>query len=146
MEPFPIPDPWPGKAAEVSPMPKLTLDDLKKIQEKARRTTMLREGAGRAKITVHMGTCGIAAGARDIMVAFLDELEKRDAQDIIITSSGCAGLCSREPMATVELAGQAPVKYVDLTPEKARKIFNRHVLGGKIVTDCALAIGSERAL
>ena len=127
-------------------MPKLTLADLKKIQEKSRRMTMLREGAGRAKITVHMGTCGIAAGARDIMVAFLDEVEKKKAEDIIITSSGCAGLCSREPMATVELAGQAPVKYVDLTPEKVQKIFTSHVLKGKIVTDYALALGSERTV
>jgi len=105
---------------------------------------MLREGAGKAKITVHMGTCGIAAGARDIMVAFLDEIEKKDAKDVIITTSGCAGLCSREPMATVELAGQAPVKYVDLTPEKARTIFTDHVLKGKIVMEYALALGSER--
>jgi len=125
-------------------MPKLTLDDLKKIQEKSRRMTMLREGAGRAKITVHMGTCGIAAGARDIMVTFLDEVEKRDVKDIIFTTSGCAGLCSREPMATVELAGQAPVKYVDLTADKARKIFMKHVLEGEIVKDYALALGSER--
>ncbi len=125
-------------------MARLTLEDLKKIKQKSRRMTSLREGAGRAKITVHMGTCGIAAGAREIMLAFLDEIEKNKVQDVIVTTSGCAGLCSREPMATVQLSGQAPVKYVDLTGEKARRIFARHVQEGEIVADYALALGSER--
>jgi len=125
-------------------MARLTLEDLKKIKQKSRRVTSLREGAGRAKITVHMGTCGIAAGARDIMLAFLDEIEKKKVQDVIVTTSGCAGLCSREPMATVQLSGQAPVKYVDLTDRKARKIFTQHVQEGRMVTDYALAVGSER--
>ena len=62
----------------------------------------------------------------------------------MITTSGCAGLCSREPMVTVELKDQAPIKYVDLTPEKIINIFNEHVLGGKIVKQYALAAGSER--
>ena len=78
------------------------------------------------------------------MNTLLTEIEERNIKDIILTNSGCAGLCSREPMATVELKGEAPVKYVDLTPEKIRKIFAEHVLGGNIVTEYALAIGSER--
>ncbi|MCP2520217.1 (2Fe-2S) ferredoxin domain-containing protein [Candidatus Aminicenantes bacterium AC-335-B20] len=125
-------------------MPKLKLEDLQKIKEKVRRETVLREGAGKAKITVHMGTCGIAAGARKIMSVILEEIEKRDVKDIIVTTSGCAGLCSREPMITVELLGKAPVKYVDLTEDKMRRIFEEHVLNGKIVKEYMLAIGSER--
>lgn len=126
-------------------MPKLTLEDLEKIREEARKSIFIREqGQFRAKITVHMGTCGIAAGARNIMNAFLREVEKRGTTDIFLTTSGCAGLCSREPMATVELAGQAPVKYVDLTEKKAQEIFEKHVLGGQIVTAYALGIGSEK--
>ena len=125
-------------------MPKLKIEDLEKISDKVRRTTLLREGAGRAKVTVHMGTCGIAAGARKIMDTLLRLFEEQDVKDVILTTSGCAGLCSREPMATVELEGEAPVKYVDLTEEKARKILMDHVLGGKIVVDYALALGSER--
>lgn len=127
-------------------MGKLKVSDLDKIKEKVKRTTMLREGAGNARVTVHMGTCGIAAGARDIMSALMDEIEKRNLTDVILTTSGCAGLCSREPMATVEIRDQAPVKYVDLTDEKIRKILEEHVLGGKIVQDYALAIGSEQTL
>ncbi len=125
-------------------MPKLKIGDLDKIRERVRRTTLLREGAGRAKITVHMGTCGIAAGARKIMNTLLEEFEKQNIADVILTSSGCAGLCSREPMATVELKDEAPVKYVDLTSEKIRKILAEHVNGKKAVEEYALAKGSER--
>jgi NADP-reducing hydrogenase subunit HndB len=125
-------------------MPKLKIGDLDKISQRVRKTTLLREGAGKAKIVVHMGTCGIAAGAREIMNTLLDEFAKQNIDDVILTSSGCAGLCSREPMATVELKDEAPVKYVDLTAEKIRRILSEHVLGGKVVSEYALAVGSER--
>ena len=123
-------------------MPKLKLEDLAKIKDKVKTSTALREGGYKAKITVHMGTCGIASGARKVMQALMDEIAKKDIKDVIITTSGCAGLCSREPMATVELMGEAPVKYVDLDDEKTREILTEHVLGGKIVKEYALAIGS----
>ncbi len=125
-------------------MPKLTLDDLKKKREEARKQIYLREGEFRGKVTVHMGTCGIAAGARDVVSKFLEEVEKNNAKDIMITTSGCAGLCSKEPMATVELKDQAPIKYIYLNPQKAEKIFKEHILGGKIVTEYALGMGSEK--
>ena len=115
-------------------MPQLKPEDLRKISERMRKLTHLREGAGAAKVTIHMGTCGIAAGARKIMTALLAEIEAKDVKDVIVTTSGCAGLCSREPMATVELKGQAPVKYVDLTEEKISQIVTEHVGGGKIVS------------
>ena len=125
-------------------MPKLKIEDLEKISQRVKKTVLLRDGAGRAKITVHMGTCGIAAGARKIMNTLMESIEEKNIQDVILTSSGCAGLCSKEPMATVELKNEAPVKYVDLTPEKIRKILEEHVIGGKIVEEYALAKGSER--
>jgi len=99
-------------------MPKIKPEDLAKIKERTRRTLILREGSGRAKITVHMGTCGIAAGARKIMNKLLKIIEEREIDDIILTTSGCAGLCSHEPMVTVEVKGAAPVKYVDITEKK----------------------------
>ena len=125
-------------------MAKIKPEDLGKIRERMARTMSLRDGDARAKVTVHMGTCGIAAGARKIMSTMLALLEEKDSKDIVLTTSGCAGLCSREPMMTVELKGQTPVKYVDLDEEKARKIFSEHVLSGVVVEDYALAIGSER--
>jgi len=126
-------------------MPKLTLKDLEKKREEAKKTVVLREGGPyKAKVTVHMGTCGIAAGARKVMDALLKEIEKRESQDILISTTGCAGLCSREPMATVELVGKAPVKYVDLNGEKMKKIFEDHVLGGNVIIEYALGYGSEK--
>lgn len=127
-------------------MSKLKPDDLDQIGEKIKRTMLLREGSGRVKIIVHMGTCGIAAGARKIMKALMDEVEKADAKDILLTISSCAGLCSQEPMITIEEKDKPAVKYVELTAEKTQKIFAEHVLGGKIVNEYALAAGSERTL
>jgi NADP-reducing hydrogenase subunit HndB len=125
-------------------MPRLTIEELRKGREDARSKIHLREGEFRGKIIVHMGTCGIAAGAREILSAFLNEKENRKITDVFITTSGCAGLCSKEPMATVELRDAAPVKYGDLTAEKAVKIFKEHVLDGKIVQEFAIGLGSER--
>jgi NADP-reducing hydrogenase subunit HndB len=125
-------------------MPKLKIEDLEKISKRVKKTVLLRDGAGQAKITVHMGTCGIAAGARKIMNTLMEAIEEKDLKDVILTSSGCAGLCSKEPMATVEMKDEAPVKYVDLTPDKIRQILEEHVIGGKVVEEYALAKGSER--
>jgi NADP-reducing hydrogenase subunit HndB len=127
-------------------MPKLKPEDLAKIKEEMRKVITLRSGEGRVKITVHMGTCGIAAGARKVMSALLSAIEEKNARDVVVTTSGCAGLCSREPMATVEIKGQPPVKYTDLNEEKIKKIFEAHVLGGQIVKEYAFAIGSEQVL
>ena len=121
-------------------------EDLDRIAQRMRRAMSLREGAGHAKVTVHMGTCGIAAGARSIMSAVIRCMDDPAAKDVVVTTSGCAGLCSREPMMTVEIAGEAPVKYVDLTEDKVKRIFAEHVSQGKIVAECALAIGSEQTL
>lgn len=125
-------------------MPRIKLEDLARIKEETRRATQLRDGAGRVKITVHMGTCGIAAGARNIMDVVLREMERRNLKDVLVTTSGCAGFCSREPMVTVEVVGQAPVKYADLTPAKMQEIFESHVVGGNVLERYVLAIGSER--
>ena len=125
-------------------MAKIKIEDLAKIRESTLRTNTLRQGAGRVKINVHMGTCGIASGARDIMSAILKEIETRNLNDIIVTNSGCAGLCSKEPMITVEVNNEpAPVKYVLLTPDKIKKIFDSHILKGQILKEYALAMGSE---
>ena len=84
----------------------------------------------------------IALGAA---IAFVvgKEIEQQGVSDVLVTTSGCAGLCSREPMATVEVRSQAPVKYVNLTPDKMVQVFRLHILGGDIVADAALAAGCE---
>jgi len=126
-------------------MAKITIADLEKIREDTKRTLNFRLGTGKAKITVHMGTCGIAAGARDILSAVMKEIDERKLTDVIVTNSGCAGLCSKEPMITVEMANEpAPVKYIDMTPAKIKKIFDSHILKNELVKEYALALGSEK--
>jgi NADP-reducing hydrogenase subunit HndB len=127
-------------------MAKIKPEDLDTIAQKMKKVISLREGEAKARVIVHMGTCGIAAGARTVMTALMEEIEKRDLKDVLLTISSCAGLCSREPMITVELVGEPPVKYVDVTREKAVEILNKHVLSGTIVKEYALSIGSERVL
>ena len=124
-------------------MPKLSIEDLKKFREQARKADSDRRKKSRAIITVHMGTCGIASGAGKILDSLKELLTNCAIDDIVLTSSGCAGLCSKEPMITVELPDMAPVKYVNLTKDKINKIFNDHVIIGKIVPEFAFAIGNE---
>lgn len=98
----------------------------------------------RGSVYVHMGTCGAAAGAPEIKSTFLKEFEKTGISDITLTPTGCAGFCSREPMATVRLSGFPPVKYGDLTPDKVQKIVNEHIIGGNIAKKYAIGIGEEK--
>ena len=123
-------------------MPKLTIDDLKKIRENAKKSTALRENNAIAKLTVHMGTCGIAAGAREVMDALLEEIAQADRQDIQVTNTGCMGMCSSEVNVTVEISGQDPVVYQHMDKNKMRQVFKQHVLKGDIKTDFALAKGT----
>jgi NADP-reducing hydrogenase subunit HndB len=120
-------------------MAKLTIEDLKKIRESAKKSTALREGETTVKITVHMGTCGIAAGAREVMDALLEEMAQADRQDIRVVTSGCMGMCSSEPNVTVEMQGKEPVIYQHVDENKMRQVFKRHVLMGEVQTDFALA-------
>jgi len=124
-------------------MAKLKIEDLKKIKERVRGETALREGYKRVKVTVHMGTCGIASGAREVLNALLGEIEEAEVSDVMITTSGCMGLCSREPLVTVEILGREPIKYEYVNPNKMRQIFKRHILEGEIQTPFVLARGAE---
>jgi NADP-reducing hydrogenase subunit HndB len=124
-------------------MAKLKIEDLKKIKEKVHAETALRDGFKRAKVTVHMGTCGIASGAKEVLDSLMAEMEQASLTDVIVTTSGCMGLCSREPLVTVEILGQEPIKYEYVNPNKMRQIFKRHVLEGEIQTPFVLAKGSE---
>jgi NADP-reducing hydrogenase subunit HndB len=119
-------------------MAKLTIEDLKKIKERAQKETALREGGATVKITIHMGTCGIAAGARAVMDALLEEMAQCDQHDIRVANSGCMGMCSSEPNVTVEIMGQEPVIYQHMDNTKIRQVFKRHVLTGEVQTDFAL--------
>ncbi|MGP8154395.1 MAG: (2Fe-2S) ferredoxin domain-containing protein [Smithella sp.] len=124
-------------------MAKLTIDDLKKIKEKVHKEMSLRDGKRRVKVTVHMGTCGIASGAKEVMDTLLKEIEAAGINDVVVTTSGCMGLCSREPLVTVEVLDQEPIKYEYMNANKMRQVFKRHILEGEIQTPFVLARGSE---
>ena len=119
-------------------MSKLTADDLERIREKAQNATPSEDGT-KVKITVHMGTCGLAAGAQDVMDVLLEEIELTGRQDIYVMNSGCAGMCSSEPNVTVEVIGSAPLLYQHVDRNKMQQIFKKHVLEGEVQTDFALA-------
>ena len=119
-------------------MQMLKFEDLRGIKEKAALT--LQKGKYRAKINFHMGTCGIAAGARKLNALVLRKMEENGIQNIQVIHSGCAGLCSREPMVTIESPGLPSVKYCDLNEKKIEEIFDRHILNGEVVDSYALAI------
>ncbi|NWG03973.1 MAG: NADH-quinone oxidoreductase subunit NuoF [Syntrophaceae bacterium] len=116
-------------------------DDLKVIKENVNQEKQLRQEGLTARITVHMGTCGIASGAQKVMDAVLDEMSKSGRSDISITSSGCIGLCSQEPLVTVEMLGKEPIIYHQVDDPKMRQIFKGHLLNGEIQYAIALVRG-----
>ncbi len=124
-------------------MAKLTIEDLKKIKDKVHTDTALREGGARVKVTVHMGTCGIASGAREVLEALMNVMAEDSVSDVSVTTSGCMGLCSREPLVTVEVIGKEPIKYEYMNPNKMRQVFKRHIVKGEIQTPFVLAKGAE---
>jgi len=125
-------------------MAKLKIEDLKKIKERVQSENALRDGDRRVRVTVHMGTCGIAAGAREVLSTLMKEIEESNASDVVVTTSGCMGLCSREPEITVEILGEEPIIYENVDPNKMRQIFRRHILQGEIQTPFVLARGKEQ--
>lgn len=124
-------------------MAKLKIEDLKKIKERVQAENALREGDRRVKVTVHMGTCGIAAGAREVMNTLMSEIEETGVSDVIVTTSGCMGLCSREPEVTVEILGKDPIVYEYMNPNKMRQVFKRHIMENEVQTPFVLAKGKE---
>jgi len=124
-------------------MAKLKIEDLKKIKERVQAENALREGDRRVKVTVHMGTCGIAAGAREVMNTLMSEIEEAGVSDVIVTTSGCMGLCSREPEVTVEILGKDPIVYEYMNPNKMRQVFKRHIMENEVQTPFVLAKGKE---
>lgn len=110
-----------------------TLEDLKKVREKALEQMKIREGKFSAKVVIAMGTCGIAAGAREVMTAILDELDKRGITDVSVTQTGCKGLCEQEPTVDVIKTGEPAVTYGYIDAEKGRQIVAQHLVNGNII-------------
>ena len=125
-------------------MPNLKIEDLYKIKEEVLRSSVLDPEKKSARITVHMGTCGISSGADKVYKILSQELEFSGRKDIFITTSGCAGICNREPLITVERVAEEAIKYADVNEEKARQIFKQHVLAGEMIPELAFTRGWEQ--
>ncbi|HON33356.1 MAG TPA: (2Fe-2S) ferredoxin domain-containing protein [Synergistales bacterium] len=116
-------------------MKKITsLEDLKKIKEQSKDLTSARSG-GKTRIIVGMGTCGIAAGAREVMTAVLQELEKRGLTDIAVETTGCIGMCQKEPLVDVIRPGEPRTTYGEVSPGDVPRIIVEHIVNGNIVED-----------
>jgi NADP-reducing hydrogenase subunit HndB len=122
---------------------KLTLDDLKKIRDEARLATKLREGEAPVKVIVHMGTTGIAAGAREVMAALMAELSKRKIANVTVTQSGSFSLESEEPVVSVVRPNEDMVSYGRVTPDTVVRILVEHILGGRVIAEWVVATGPQ---
>lgn len=115
-------------------MSKLTLDDLRKLREQTRKEISLREtGAKDVLITVGMGTCGIAAGAKDTFGAIVDALAAQGLTNVLVRQTGCMGLCHSEPTVEVLVPGMPTVIYGRVTPELGRQIVKEHLVGRHLI-------------
>jgi NADP-reducing hydrogenase subunit HndB len=117
-----------------------SLEDLKRLREEALEKRKVKSASGQAQVIVAMGTCGIAAGARDAMKAILDTIESESLTGIVVSQTGCIGLCEREPIVQVVIGDQSKVTYGKVTPEVARRIMNEHVVKGNVVQDHVIPV------
>lgn len=115
-------------------------EDLKALQQQAKKDSDLREGQKDVRITVHMGTCGIAAGARDVLTTLMGELSQSEAANVSITQTGCAGLCDQEPMITVNDKSGGSFRYGKLNKAKVGVIVREHVLRGQPVLEYMIKV------
>lgn len=120
-----------------------SLEELKKIREEAIKRVNLRTDRETTRIVVGMATCGIAAGARPVLTALIEEANKRNLSDIVVTQTGCIGVCRLEPVVEVYKPGEEKVTYVHMTAEKAKKIIADHIVNGKVVTETTIGAFEE---
>ncbi len=113
-----------------------SLAELQAIKDKMKNKIVLREGTGDIRVVVGMATCGIAAGARPVLNAFVEEVNNAGLSDkVTVSQTGCVGYCQLEPIVEVYEAGKEKVTYIHMTADKAKEVVEKHLKGGQIVTD-----------
>ena len=113
-----------------------SLAELAAIREKMKDKVALREGENSTRIVVGMATCGISAGARSVLGAFVEEVANAGlGESVTVTQTGCIGICQYEPVVEVFETGKDKVTYVKMTPEKAKRVVAEHIKGGKVVAE-----------
>ena len=117
-----------------------SLAELKAIKDRMRDKIVLREGTNGTRVVVGMATCGIAAGARPVLNAFVEEVNKNGLyEDVTVSQTGCIGFCQLEPIVEIFEAGKEKVTYVKMTPDKVKEVVEKHLKGGNIVTEYTVA-------
>lgn len=112
-----------------------SLADLEAIRQRTVAGVEMRKENDGTRIVVGMATCGIAAGARPVMSAFVEEISNRNLLDVSVVQTGCVGMCRLEPIVEVYAPGKEKVTYIKMTPEKAKQVVAEHIVNGNIVTD-----------
>jgi NADP-reducing hydrogenase subunit HndB len=112
-----------------------TIQELEEIRNRTLEKISIRKERQGTRVVVGMATCGIAAGARPVLLSFVEEVNKRKLQDVLVSQTGCIGVCEYEPIVEVYRPGEEKVTYVRMTPEKVGKIVAEHVVNGKAVTE-----------
>jgi len=116
-------------------MGKITLADLKKLREEKKSALVRRDTDGKTThIIVGMGTCGIAAGAKETFDAFLDEIDAKGLTDVTVTQTGCIGLCKMEPTVEVQLPGMPDILYGNVKTDVAKRIVTEHLIERKLLS------------
>lgn len=112
-----------------------SIKELEEIKNRTLESVNLRKDRTGTRIVVGMATCGIAAGARPVLLAFLEEVKKRNLGDVTVSQTGCIGVCRLEPMVEVYKPGEDKVTYVKMTPDKVKRIVAEHIVNGRPVTE-----------
>ena len=113
-----------------------SLAELAEIRDKMKGRVNIRESNGdTVRVLVGMATCGIAAGARPVLNAFMEEVEKRRLPNVIVTQTGCIGICQYEPVVEIYEPGKEKVTYVKMTAEKTRRVVSDHLVNGNVVSE-----------
>ncbi|MGM0410269.1 MAG: (2Fe-2S) ferredoxin domain-containing protein [Bacillota bacterium] len=115
-----------------------SLEELRELRENLKKDIDMRDNKDKPQIIIGMGTCGIAAGAREILKKVMEEIKKRDI-DVIVSQTGCIGMCEKEPLLDVKLPGKERITYGNLEPEDVSKIIVEHVINGNIVKELVIA-------
>ena len=121
-----------------------SLEELAALREQMKNRVILREGSGSIRVVVGMATCGIAAGARPVLGTFVEEVAKENLTDrVTVSQTGCIGICQYEPVVEVLEPGKEKVTYVKMTAEKAKRVFDEHIKGGKVVTEFTIGAAAK---
>ncbi len=117
-----------------------SLAELQAIRDKMKSKVILREGSSDIRVVVGMATCGIAAGARPVLNAFVEAVNAENLTDkVTVSQTGCIGICQYEPVVEIHEAGKEKITYVKMTPEKVKTVIEKHLKGGNVVSEFTIA-------